>query len=330
MNQVDPVASKYASLTPYNYSFNDPVGFNDPAGDDPSKNRDECKVCAEENNQLDIPIDPAQRGNGMVIMNGRLANPRGFDGQRRFTDKFDYYYFYNAIMGWGPKDGIIYNGIPLSVYSTDSKGRVGTWYKVRRPINRSTERNLQYEDEDSYPDVAEGADIGLLAEVINEWHFKLLGDQQQQTQGGSSQVLQASFLPTEFECGNALLNAGSTLVGVSEQGLRFIRRYPNGPRDIARGVSNLIGSRVGTQATANFLKNSFSGTKVLGSKLGALGVIVSTTDYVANFSDKSGYDHASYWTGMGVLAISYAFPVVGILYGGGQLVSYLYNGKSLD
>jgi hypothetical protein len=86
-------------------------------------------------------------------------------------------------MGWGPKDGIIYNGIPLSVYSTDSKGRVGTWYKVRRPINRSTERNLQYEDEDSYPDVAEGADIGLLAEVINEWHFKLLGDQQQQTGG---------------------------------------------------------------------------------------------------------------------------------------------------
>jgi RHS repeat-associated protein len=35
MNAIDPMASKYASLTPYNYSFNDPVTFNDPSGADP-------------------------------------------------------------------------------------------------------------------------------------------------------------------------------------------------------------------------------------------------------------------------------------------------------
>ncbi len=35
MTQVDPMASKYASLTPYNYSFNSPTNFNDPLGDDP-------------------------------------------------------------------------------------------------------------------------------------------------------------------------------------------------------------------------------------------------------------------------------------------------------
>jgi len=35
MNQVDPVAAKYASLTPYNYAFNDPVYWNDPSGADP-------------------------------------------------------------------------------------------------------------------------------------------------------------------------------------------------------------------------------------------------------------------------------------------------------
>ncbi len=35
MNQVDPMATKYASLTPYNYAFNDPVYFNDPGGADP-------------------------------------------------------------------------------------------------------------------------------------------------------------------------------------------------------------------------------------------------------------------------------------------------------
>jgi RHS repeat-associated protein len=35
MNGVDPVASKYSSLTPYNFSFNDPVTFADPSGADP-------------------------------------------------------------------------------------------------------------------------------------------------------------------------------------------------------------------------------------------------------------------------------------------------------
>jgi RHS repeat-associated protein len=37
MTQVDPMASQYSSLTPYNYSFNDPVTFNDPDGADPIK-----------------------------------------------------------------------------------------------------------------------------------------------------------------------------------------------------------------------------------------------------------------------------------------------------
>ncbi len=35
MTQVDPMASKYASYTPYNFSFNDPITFNDPTGADP-------------------------------------------------------------------------------------------------------------------------------------------------------------------------------------------------------------------------------------------------------------------------------------------------------
>jgi len=35
MNQIDPMATKYASLTPYNFSFNDPVTFTDPSGADP-------------------------------------------------------------------------------------------------------------------------------------------------------------------------------------------------------------------------------------------------------------------------------------------------------
>lgn len=33
-HQVDPLADKYENFTPYNYSFNDPVFYNDPYGDD--------------------------------------------------------------------------------------------------------------------------------------------------------------------------------------------------------------------------------------------------------------------------------------------------------
>jgi RHS repeat-associated protein len=36
MHQVDPMADKYASFTPYNYSFNAPSNFNDVNGADPS------------------------------------------------------------------------------------------------------------------------------------------------------------------------------------------------------------------------------------------------------------------------------------------------------
>jgi RHS repeat-associated protein len=34
-HQVDPLAAKYASLSPYNYAFNNPVSLNDPTGADP-------------------------------------------------------------------------------------------------------------------------------------------------------------------------------------------------------------------------------------------------------------------------------------------------------
>lgn len=40
--QVDPMASQFASLNPYNYGFNDPVSFNDPLGDCPTCG---CEVC---------------------------------------------------------------------------------------------------------------------------------------------------------------------------------------------------------------------------------------------------------------------------------------------
>ena len=41
MNGIDPMATKYASLSPYNFSFNDPVTFNDVSGADPYQRSDD-------------------------------------------------------------------------------------------------------------------------------------------------------------------------------------------------------------------------------------------------------------------------------------------------
>ena len=41
LNGIDPMATKYASLSPYNFSFNDPVTFSDPSGADPYQRSDD-------------------------------------------------------------------------------------------------------------------------------------------------------------------------------------------------------------------------------------------------------------------------------------------------
>ena len=44
LNGIDPMATKYASLSPYNFSFNDPVHFSDPSGADPYMDEKRNKI----------------------------------------------------------------------------------------------------------------------------------------------------------------------------------------------------------------------------------------------------------------------------------------------
>ncbi|MFM9839311.1 MAG: DUF6443 domain-containing protein [Cyclobacteriaceae bacterium] len=61
MNQVDPMASKYAGITPYNYSMNSPVVLNDPMGDDSiTGGKAYCSWCYFK----DRPIDGGTAGGG--------------------------------------------------------------------------------------------------------------------------------------------------------------------------------------------------------------------------------------------------------------------------
>ncbi len=95
--QVDPLALKYASLSPYNFVANNPVLFTDPYGDD------------------------------MIIMNGKLANPHNPITGEEVWDPFDRYIFDTAIGGGGGAEGISINGQPLTSYPQDASGRYGIW-----------------------------------------------------------------------------------------------------------------------------------------------------------------------------------------------------------
>jgi RHS repeat-associated protein len=78
MNQVDPMASKYSSLTPYNYSFNDPVTFNDPSGADPHDDWMAEQNALQQwfNNTMPLPMDPGgggSAGGGSAYYNSMMG-----------------------------------------------------------------------------------------------------------------------------------------------------------------------------------------------------------------------------------------------------------------
>jgi RHS repeat-associated protein len=83
MNQVDPLAGKYASMTPYNYAFNDPVYFNDPLGDESvTGGTAACSWCMSDKPR---PIDPGSSGwgggGGGYSNGGFIVNPGIFSAE---------------------------------------------------------------------------------------------------------------------------------------------------------------------------------------------------------------------------------------------------------
>jgi RHS repeat-associated protein len=87
MNQVDPMASQYSSLTPYNYSFNDPVTFNDPDGADPIK---------KEPLPTDANPDPGTGWGAWHLPGG--GGGMGPGSGNHWSDRYSGYF--NSMPGW--------------------------------------------------------------------------------------------------------------------------------------------------------------------------------------------------------------------------------------
>lgn len=80
------------------------------------------------------------------------------------------------------------------------------------------------------------------------------------------------------------MNVGGSMAGIAEIASQTARRFDNGggPKYIARTVSWLKGSFVGTQAVGRTLCSFQAGAKSGGAQLGVARGILATVDYVSN------------------------------------------------
>ena len=122
MSGVDPMVNSFASLTPYNYSFNDPVFWNDPSGaiaDGGSPNAGQKKF-GEGNGYED------GGGGSSIFINGRLMNPRNNYGQREWadgTDSYAYLEFMSSVNGITSPVGIRIGDKSLKDFERNSNGQ---------------------------------------------------------------------------------------------------------------------------------------------------------------------------------------------------------------
>ena len=90
MHQVDPMAGKYSSVTPYNFSFNDPVTFNDPNGASPVQ---PTRVESQTGWYINGPV------NNPIMDTGTYG---GGAGNRINASYFGAFGLSSVISGWNP------------------------------------------------------------------------------------------------------------------------------------------------------------------------------------------------------------------------------------
>ena len=292
MHQVDPMADKYASYTPYNYSFNAPSNFNDVNGADPSPGEKDHVT---------------RRGNQIL----RPGITGGSDFSRIYRGGSQYSIF---DAGWSPGQNSL-SIINASGGGSEDASIYNKWCGCRVNAFEVLMQDPEHQNA-AYRERA----LAKINDFTNNRNDR-------------ESFSEASFYPNELSHANAILNFGSTLIGGGEELIKWVKRYPNGPRDLARGLRNLTGVRIGTTEFAKMLTNAGTDISKLGKVFGYVGLVTSVVDFTLNYDQKNGYDKASFLIGAGVflLSLNPATAVVGLVYGGAQLASFYFNdGKSAE
>ncbi len=132
-----------------------------------------------------------------------------------------------------------------------------------------------------------------------------------------------------------VMNLGGVVWGGAELGIQAVRRN-NGPKVIGRHLG------FGTQRTAQALRGTLGHVGKLGKKLGIAGYLLSAASYGSSLAGNEKVSTATHVNfGIGTIFVSAAFITAGtaaapfvaggaLVYGVGQVGSWLYNGKTLE
>ena len=238
MNGVDPMATKYASLSPYNFSFNDPVTFNDPSGADPNQERRSFLRNEMQQHTWNSMMNP-YRTHG-IIGDDDLMYGHSF---ARF----------GAGANWGAHEeffqqkGIINALQQLFKNATfSSGGRNGFWIKTTG-INRATEGTKL---PDGTPVTAELMIRNIFVSGVSQDHFNtMLNPVVQRMHEGSREFAAHPFGGglLAFVSGGGLFGAGSG--ALARLGAKQF--LMNGARAVTRHFTSLGVKQIATSTGMN-------------------------------------------------------------------------------
>ncbi len=126
MNAVDPMANKYSSLTPYNYSYNNPIVFNDPSGADPAQDNLDYLYYREARAQADVH---ASRYQGTYVYNSLRSLYNLFSSGLRGTISQWNPNFYGPIYLGQDEEGKAIYELPTNIGKSSKQG--GVWISVK-------------------------------------------------------------------------------------------------------------------------------------------------------------------------------------------------------
>ncbi len=198
MHQVDPVAAKYASLTPYNYSFNNPAGFSDPSGADPDLTNPVPQNAYYFHNGAGAAGYPGLTYDDWIPQNTRGEYNNAF-GWR--TDQ---------VLGWLGGSGSMgdwRNGLPMSAVMFLSRAlessNGGAW-------NGGDEHFYSHSETMEFTRGANAGGSGTGGNSI----FRTIGSFLKRLFGGKNQILNISSSVIDFEKHAKTVGKGRVVVGL--------------------------------------------------------------------------------------------------------------------
>ena len=235
MNGIDPMATKYASLSPYNFSFNDPVTFNDPSGAD-----------ADPLAYWKLIARWVDRNNTRTSQNARYTHGVVGDDDMIYGNSFESY----GPGGISSLGGPVYDPVTKKYYTQDFKNGVFGLYIKRAFIDYSTE---------NIPE-------GMLASIMQyyEWHEGSLNHYRTMSNRVVKRMHEGSreFAAHPFGGGLLAFVSGGGLFGAGGGALARLgakQLLTNGARTAAQ-----LATQIGTRAATNILNKGIRNMAING------------------------------------------------------------------